>query len=337
MANAAPATSAPKTNTPPPPAPPASAQGPTQAAPLATTNGTPPPEGAALAAPVKVKKPIDKLRDLLDKAKPSMAAVLPKHMTPERLVKLALVACVRQPKLLECDVQTVLQSVMTAAQLGLDCSGVLGSAYLVPFKNNKKNRMECQLITGYRGLIDLARRSGEIETIEAHVIYREDFSEVEYGLNPKLVHKPCLTGDPGPLTMVYAVAKLKGGGTQVEVMTRAQVDGIKRRSKSSENGPWVTDYDEMARKTVVRRISKYLPLSVEVQTQLAREDAFEEERGFIDIDMVGAEEIQPEPGESKASAMAARLKGGSAPAEDVTDADVVDDDDTDGADAEPKE
>lgn len=307
MANATPATTAPKPNAPPPPAPPAAA-----AAPLATTNGTPP---AGNAITVK-KQGMDRLKDLLDKAKPSMQAVLPKTMTPEKLVKLALVAAVRNPDILKCNVQSVVQAVMNAAQLGLDCSGVLGSAYLVPYGAN------CTLIIGYRGFIDLARRSGEIDTIEAHVVRKNDTFKVAYGLEPSLFHEPCLSGDPGEMVLVYAIARLKDGGRQVEVMTRVEVEKIRNRSRSGRNGPWVTDFDEMARKTVVRRLAKYLPLTPEAMTHIAREDAAESGQNYIDIDTVSVDDIQPEPGESKAAAMAERLKGNGN--SDATDAEIVD-------------
>jgi recombination protein RecT len=151
---------------------------------------------------------------------------------------------------------------MQAAQLGLEPTGVLGGAYLVPYKET------CTLIIGYRGLIDLARRSGQIESIEAHVVYSNDRFRCHYGLSPVLEHEPAWEGPPGAVKAVYAIAKMKDGGMQLEVMTRAQVDAIKARSKTSGSGPWVTDYDEMARKTVVRRIAKYLPLTTELSDAL---------------------------------------------------------------------
>jgi recombination protein RecT len=200
------------------------------------------------------------LKDLLTRALPSMKHVLPRHLTPERLVKVALAATGRTPKLLECTPASVLECVMQAAQLGLEPGGPLGHAYLVPYGNT------CTLIVGYRGLIDLARRSGEIESIEARVVFERDEFRVAYGLNPVLEHVPNLMSDPGQMIMVYGIARLRGGGVQAEVMTRSQVEGIRRRSKSGSrsDSPWATDYDEMARKTVVRRLCKYLPLSVEL-------------------------------------------------------------------------
>lgn len=197
------------------------------------------------------------LRDLLEKSKERFQDVIPKHLSADRLVRVAIVACSRTPQLLQCSPVSVLNSVMQAAQLGLEPGGPLGDAYLVPYKDT------CQLIVGYRGMIALARRSGQIESLEAHVVHAKDRFVCRYGLSPVLEHEPDWSDNPGPPVAVYAVAKLKDGGTQSEVMTKAQIDSIRGRSRASGSGPWVSDYDEMARKTVVRRLCKYLPLSVE--------------------------------------------------------------------------
>jgi recombination protein RecT len=231
------------------------------------------------------------LGDLLERKKASMAAVLPKHLNPDRLIKIALVAVSRSKKLMEATPYSVLQSVMTAAQLGLDCGGALGSAYLVPFNRNQKDEggrwlktVECQLIIGYRGMIDLARRSGQISSIEARVVWENDKFDIKYGMETTFTHIPTLEGDPGKLRLVYGVAKLKDGGTQFELMTRAQIDAVRSRSKSKDDGPWVTDYPEMARKTVVKRLFKYLPVSVEMAEAVEQDNRsdFGNEMGFIE-------------------------------------------------------
>jgi recombination protein RecT len=252
-----------------------------------------------------LKQRMENLRTMLEKAKGSMAMVVPRHVTPERLIKLALVAASRTPRLLECTPESIVQGVMSAAQLGLDVGGVLGSAYLVPYKNRNTSRYEAQFIPGYRGLIDLARRSGSIESIEARVVKEKDIFEFEYGLFPKLRHVPTSAADTGATTYAYAIAKLKDGGLQVEVMTRAQLDGIRGRSRAKDDGPWVTDTDEMCRKTVVRRLFKYLPVSVELATALEIEDRAEQGLpAAIDVDLV-PEEVQPE---SRAETLKEKLK-----------------------------
>lgn len=218
-------------------------------------------------AMVPAKERMDSLRSLFDKARPAIADVLPRHLTPDRLIRVTLAAVSRTPLLLQCTPQSILQGVMVASQLGLEPTGVLGSAYLVPYKNNKTGNYEAQLIPGYRGLIDLARRSGQIVSIESHVVYENDKFTYKQGLAPTLDHEPTM-GEPGKMIAVYAVAHLTGGGSQFEVMTKAEVDKIRSRSRAGQSGPWVSDYDEMARKTVIRRLAKYLPVSVEFATGL---------------------------------------------------------------------
>lgn len=257
----------------------------------------------------------------------NLAGLIPKHLTPERVAKIAISALMRQPKLLECKPETVWFQVAQAATLGLEVN-LLGGAYLVPFKN-KNGGTDCQLIVGYQGLIDLARRSGNIESIEARVVYKNDKFEIEHGLTPTLKHIPCLDGEPGPMRLVYAIAWLKDGGKQVEVMTKTEVDAIRRRSKAANNGPWVTDYDEMARKTVVRRLAKYLPKSIEMAQAMTLEDAgengepplagldIEDDAVLADVNVVPDEESETDRLKSE---MRTRQKG----AKD--DAPIVDDD-----------
>ncbi|MDB4874424.1 MAG: recT [Gemmatimonadetes bacterium] len=204
------------------------------------------------------------LKDLLTKATPSLQAVMPRHINAEKLIKIALLATSRTPLLLECTPSSILQSVMQAAQLGLEVNSPLGSAYLVPFKN--RGVYECQLIPGYRGLIDLARRSGGILLVDARVVYDSDVFAVEQGTDPRIVHSPRLSADREYKNIIafYATALLPGNVRQFEVMSKAEVDAIRARSKASGSGPWVSDYAEMGRKTVVKRLVKYLPLSPEL-------------------------------------------------------------------------
>lgn len=207
------------------------------------------------------KAKVDTLRDLLElpSFQKSLANVLPKHMTPDKVVKLALVAASRQPKLYDCTHVSIMQALIQSAELGLDCTGTLGQGYLIPYGN------QCQFIAGYQGLIELARRSGHIIKIEARVVYEEDQFEVEHGLEQKLIHKPYIKDKArGSIVYVYAIAELKEGSKQFDVMNIDEVNAIRDRSKASKNGPWVTDFSEMARKTVVRRLIKYLPKSPEL-------------------------------------------------------------------------
>jgi len=253
------------------------------------------------------------LKTLLEGQRASIQAVLPRHLSAERILKVALVAASRNPLLLECDAMSILRSVMSSSQLGLEPDGPLGSAYLVPFKN-KNGRMEAQLIVGYRGMIDLARRSGQIVSIEAHVVREKDKFECSFGLEPRLVHVPDWSDDPGKQIAVYAVAKLKDGGVQAEVMTKHEVDAIRKRSRAGNFGPWVTDYEEMSRKTVVKRLAKYLPISVELSQALEVDNATDTgELAVMDVEIkdVGEIEVPPaEAGASKSDEIAAKLKNG---------------------------
>lgn len=219
------------------------------------------------------------LKGLFEKSKPSLAAVLPRHMTPERILKIALSAASRTPLLLQCTPQSILLAVMQCAQLGLEPNTPLGLAYLVPYKNNKKDVdgrwnsvYEAQFIPGYRGLIKLAHQSGDVVTIRSRVVRDGDHFEVELGSDERLVHRPNLSlgedEELRPMVAVYAVAVFKSGATQFEVMSKAQIDSLRKRSKASEGGPWSTDYEEMARKTVLRRLCKSLPLSTELASAL---------------------------------------------------------------------
>lgn len=198
-----------------------------------------------------------------------------RHTTPERLVRVACAALSRQPQLMNCTKESLFLALTNCGQLGLE-PNLLGSAYLVPYKNFKTGKTEAQFIPGYRGLIDLARRSGEISSIESHPVYEKDYFEFELGLQPKMIHRPYLGDeDSGKLRFVYALAVLKDGSKQLEVMSKRDIELIRGRSKAGTSGPWVTDYSEMAKKTVLRRLVKYLPLSVELTEALEKESEFE--------------------------------------------------------------
>ena len=188
----------------------------------------------------------------------AIAGRLPAHMNPDRLIKIAITAAAKNPRILDCDRESVMLSIMQAAELGLEPGGALGEGYLVPYGKT------CQFIPGYRGMISLARRSGQIVSIEAHAVFEADEFLVEFGLDPKLVHKPTMKAERGNVIAFYAVAKIVGGGIQYDYMTKADVDAIRSRSKASGSGPWMTDYNEMGKKTVIRRLFKVLPVSVEL-------------------------------------------------------------------------
>lgn len=213
------------------------------------------------------------IEDYLKQMAPAMAEALPKHMNIDRLTRIALTTIRTTPDLRKADPASLLGAVMQAAQLGLE-PGLLGHCYLLPFKNNKKGITEVTFIIGYKGMIDLARRSGHIESIYAHAVYENDEFEYELGLDPKLIHRPTRDPNKGAFIGAYAVAKFKDGGYQMEFMSRADIEQRKKRSKAANSSysPWTTDYEEMAKKTVVRHMWKYLPISIEVQEQVAYDE-----------------------------------------------------------------
>lgn len=224
-------------------------------------------------ADAKDKKPTTLTSLMADpRTKAQIALALPKHMTADRLARIAMTELRKTPKLMQCDQMSFLGAIMQCAQLGLEPGSALGHAYLLPFDRRQKQgnqwvtvATEAQLIIGYRGMIDLARRSGQIVSLSARAVHENDTFSYAYGLEEKLEHVPCEDGNPGSITHVYAVARLKDGGVQFEVMSKAAVDKVRALSKSSDKGPWVDHYEEMAKKTAIRRLFKYLPVSIEMQ------------------------------------------------------------------------
>lgn len=196
--------------------------------------------------------------------KAQIAQAIPKHLTVDRIIQLATTMVSRSPEIAECSKSSVIGAVMQASILGFEPVQSLGQAYFVPFNNTKNGKREVQFIIGYRGMIELARRSGQIKTIYAQVVYKNDEFSYEYGLDPKLYHKPALE-ERGKMTHVYAVAVFVNGGFAFEVMSKADVEKIKDSSKAAKTSfsPWNTFYDEMAKKTVLRRLWKILPSSVD--------------------------------------------------------------------------
>lgn len=211
------------------------------------------------------------VKSFMESQRANLAAVLPKHVDADRMLKLALGAMRTTPKLLNCNVESLMGAVVTCSTLGLEPNTPLGHAYLIPFENRQKGTTDVQIVFGYKGLIDLARRSGQIISIAAHEVCQNDEFHFSYGLDEKLIHKPALTNRGEPIAF-YAVAKLVGGGYAFEVMGRDQIEEIRDASQNykfaREKGKtvWGQHFVEMGRKTVLRRLFKYLPVSIELAT-----------------------------------------------------------------------
>lgn len=202
--------------------------------------------------------PVKAMGDLLKRMHTQIEKALPSVITPERFTRIALTAYSRNEKLQECTAESFLGSMMQAAQLGVEPNTPLGQAYLIPYRN--RGVMEVQFQLGYRGMIDLAYRSGEVQNIQAHEVYENDTFEYELGLDPKLRHIPALK-DRGEVILYYAVFKLTNGGVGFEVMSKEDVEAFaKKKSKTYGTGPWQSDFDAMAKKTLVKRLLKFAPL-----------------------------------------------------------------------------
>lgn len=202
---------------------------------------------------------------------------LPSVLTPERFTRMVLSAISTNPKLGSCTPQSFLGAMMSAAQLGLEPNTPLGQAYILPYQN--KGVLEAQFQLGYKGLIDLAYRSGEVEVVQAHIVYENDDFECEFGLEPKLTHIPA-DSERGKPIKVYAMFKTKSGGYGFEVMSMDDVrNHAQKYSKaySSSFSPWATNFEEMAKKTVLKKCLKYAPLKSDFVKGIVQDETIKNE------------------------------------------------------------
>lgn len=212
------------------------------------------------------------LQSYIAKMMPEIKKALPSVMTPERFSRIVLSALSTTPKLGECTPQSFLGAMMTAAQLGLEPNTPLQQAFLIPRRNGKTGNNECSFQLGYKGLIDLAYRSGQVSTIAAHTVYENDDFSFSFGLEPTLKHVPAMK-DRGEPIAFYAVYKTKDGGYGFEVMSvadaRAHAKKFSEAVKKGWSSPWDTNFEEMAKKTVLKKVLKYAPLKTEFMREAA--------------------------------------------------------------------
>ena len=241
------------------------------------------------------KERVNTLRGLLDTAKDQFAIALPRHLSVDKLLRMSVTVLAKNEDLLRCSAESVVGAIMECAQLGLyPDNTVLGHAYLVPFNVKVKGTdgqprwiKRCQLIPGYRGLLDLCRRSGATQWVDAFPVFEGDNFDYAYGSEPFILHKPALPGAPitapdgtpvwedPPLTFVYAIGKLADGDLRFRVMSRRDVEKIRGRSRAADKGPWVTDYSAMCLKTVLRQWCKYVSMSPEITRAVALDELHE--------------------------------------------------------------
>jgi recombination protein RecT len=203
--------------------------------------------------------------DLIKRQQPAIELALPKHLSGDRFARIALTLVRSTPKLLECEPMSFVGALMVSAQLGLEPGPPLGLSWIIPRYNSKTRKQEATWQIGYKGVVKLFQQSGQFKSIQARAVGENDFFEYEYGLDDRLVHRPA-DDDPGRSVRWYSVAKFKDGGHAFVVLNREQVEKYRARG---EDGPaWKTDYDEMACKTTILRLAKFLPLSPELEQAL---------------------------------------------------------------------
>jgi recombination protein RecT len=224
-------------------------------------------------------KPIDIIRKNLEQMTGEFAMALPQHIPVDRFKRIVLTAVNQDPDLLGADRRSLMGACMKAAQDGLYPDKREGA--LVIFNTKVKTDQGEKWIKAVQwmpmvyGIIKKMRNSGQLASIVAHEVYKKDHFVYKLGDEEQIIHEPYMgDGDPGEIIAAYSIARLKDGTIQREVMTRAQIDKVRNVSKSKDKGPWVEWYGEQSRKTVVRRLSKYLPMSTEIEEMLRRDDAF---------------------------------------------------------------
>lgn len=212
------------------------------------------------------------MEQLLTKMGGQIQKALPSMVSSERFQRVALTAFSNNTKLQQCDPMSFIAAMMQSAQLGLEPNTPLGQAYLIPYGK------QVQFQIGYKGLLELAQRSGKIKTLYAHEVRENDTFDIDYGLNQTLTHKPLLKGNRGEVIGYYAVYHLDTGGNSFIFMTKDEVlEHAKRFSKTYNSGPWQTDFDAMAKKTVIKQLLKYAPLSIELQRATSMDETIKTE------------------------------------------------------------
>lgn len=265
---------------------------------------------------------VGNLRSMLEPRMDSLRAILPRHVTPDRLMKTLLIAVNRQPDLLLCTQESILESISRSAELGLDISGTLGEGYLVPFNNKIKAKRQdgtveekwakqALFIPGYRGLVKLARQSGELKSVDCDVVYEKDEFEFERGMSPKCRFVPNFREkDRGAVLGAYVVFMLTDGAVQMDFMTKAEIEKVRQKSKAKDSLMWTDHWNEGAKKTVIRRGSKLLPMSSEkfVAAIAASDDEFEFDDRVISVTKAPVPDLETPAGAAEAEEMLDSVK-----------------------------
>ncbi len=238
--------------------------------------------------------PAISLKDLIEKSSKELGRALPSHLSPERLVRIALTTIRLNPELQKCTPESFLGALFVSAQLGIE--PIAGRAYLLPFNNKRKignewkSFKEVQFVMGYKGLAELFYRHEKAVQLDWGIVHENDDFRYEYGTNAYLKHIPA-QNDPGVAIGYYVIAKLNGGGRPFMYMNKTDcLEHGKKHSKTYDknegkfyaSSPWATSEDSMCLKTVLIQLAKLLPLSVEMQRALEADETSREYRTGID-------------------------------------------------------
>lgn len=212
------------------------------------------------------------MKQLMIKMKNDIKEALPSHFCIENFQKSAINTYNLDKSLQECEATTFISAMIECAKLGLEPNNILGQAYLVPVCVDGVNKVEFQI--GYKGLIELAYRSGKIKSLYANEVFEKDEFHIDYGLDQKLIHKPFLGGDRGEVIGYYAVYQMDNRGASFVFMTRDEILGhSKKYSRSFGCDLWESEFDAMAKKTVIKKLLKYAPLSIELQKSVSIDES----------------------------------------------------------------
>ena len=237
-------------------------------------------------------KPMDRFKQELVARESHLGSLLPQAMTVDKFQAIVVAAVADNMDLLDCDRGSLLKACLNAAELGLSLNKNMGEADILKVWDGRMKKNVAQFRPRYKGLMKLALQAGEVLKIESRLVYAKDVFEVEQGIDPRIIHKHGLS-DRGEKIGAYCVWKLKNGESQFEIMSKEEILAIRDRSSSKTKdgtivGPWKTDEAEMWRKTVVRRASKYMPLSTEAQRAVMVDNQAE---GIIEADEYSGSEM----------------------------------------------
>lgn len=225
---------------------------------------------------VAVKSKATSLRNMLEVYKSEIAIALPRHVSSDRMLRMCMTSARKTPDLLDCTPESFLGAAIQSAQLGLEPDTPLGHAWLLPFKNQRTGTKEVNFMPGYRGYLDLIYRVAEHPILNPVGVYEVDKFEWERGTSPFIKHIQMPREQRHKMTHVYVTARFPDGRIEFDVMTLAEIEAIRARSKATGFTPWKTDHESMSKKTIIRRFCKYLPMSAELQRAIGLDDLADE-------------------------------------------------------------